>query len=162
MLTCTCCVAGEQVGAATDDNTLGADSTVKMVTIGQEQLHKAGQGQVPPGRRICNGRAGRRCRQCLSLCAGCNALHLGCARLDQRAFRPPAAVCYGTCLAGHLKEVLRCSWLVLDRVWCQIVVILVILCVRHNKRCSYGRFECWATFGGAYWECPIAINIKQS
>ena len=126
----------------------GGDSTVKMVTIGQEQLHKAGQGQVPPGRRICNGRAGRRCRQRLSLCAGCNALHLGCARLDQRAFRPPAAVCYGTCLARHLKEVLRCSWLVLDRVWCQIVVILVILCVRHNIRCSYIRFECSATFGG--------------
>ena len=22
-------------------------------------------------------------------------------------------------------------------------------CLRgHNKRCSYGRFECWATFGG--------------
>ena len=40
----------------------------------------------------------------------------GCARLDRQAFRPPAAVCSGSCLAVHLKEVLRCSWLVLDRV----------------------------------------------
>mgnify|MGYP001337742126 CR=1 FL=1 len=94
----------------------GADSTVKMTTIGQELRHPAAEGPPPPGRRLHLGGAGRRRRRRLHLRAGCYALLRACGSLEQRAPRPPAATCFGTCLAGHLKEVLGCSWHVFDRV----------------------------------------------
>ena len=60
-------MAGEQVGAATDDDTLdqnfSAESTGKMITNGLELLHPAEEGQPPPSRRLYIGGAGqRRCR----------------------------------------------------------------------------------------------------
>ena len=85
-----------------------------MITIGQEQLHPAEDDQAPPGRRLWNGGAGRRRRRRLQFGVEWQALQGQCARQDLRALRPPAAVCYETCLAGHLKEVLRCSLLVFD------------------------------------------------
>ena len=94
----------------------GAESTVKMITIGQEQLHPAEDDEAPPGRRLWNGGAGRRRRRRLQFGVGWQALQVECARQDLRAFRPPAAVFFEPCLTGHLKEVLWCSWLVLDRV----------------------------------------------
>ena len=92
----------------------GADSTVKMITNGQELRHPAAEGPPPPDWRLHLGGAGRRRRRRLHLCAGRRALVRACASLDLRAPRPPAAACLRTCLAGHLKEVLCCSWLVSD------------------------------------------------
>ena len=94
----------------------GADSTVKMTTIGQELRHPAAEGPPPPSRRLHLGGAGRRRRRSLHLRTGCSALLRACGSLEQRAPRPPAATCFGTCLAGHLKKVLGCSWHVFDRV----------------------------------------------
>ena len=91
----------------------GADSTVKMVTNGLEHRHPAADGQPPPGRRLHLHGAGRRRRRRLHLRDGLPALHKACASMDRRAPRPPAAACFGSCLAGHLKEVLRCAWYVL-------------------------------------------------
>ena len=89
-----------------------ADSTVKMVTNGLEHRHPAADGQPPPGRRLHLGGAGRRRRRRLHLRDGLPTLHWACASMDRRAPRPPAAACFGSCLTGHLKEVLRCSVLV--------------------------------------------------
>ena len=94
----------------------GADSTVKMITNGLDLRHPAAEGPPPPGRRLHLGGAGRRRRRRLHLRAGCYALLRACGSLEQRAPRPPAATCFGTCLAGHLKKVLGCSWHVFDRV----------------------------------------------
>ena len=90
-----------------------ADSTVKMVTNGLEHRHPAADGQPPPGRRLHLGGAGRRRRRRLHLRDGSPTLQWACASMDRRAPRPPAAACFGSCLAGHLKEVLRCAWYVL-------------------------------------------------
>ena len=87
-----------------------ADSTVKMVTNGLEHRHPAAHGQPPPGRRLHLGGAGRRRRRRLHLRDGSPTLQWACASMDRRAPRPPAAACFGICLAGHLNEVLRCSW----------------------------------------------------
>ena len=94
----------------------GPDSTVKVSTNGLELRHPAAEGPPPPARRLHLGGAGRRSRRRLHLRAGCHALLRACGSLGQRAPRPPAATCFGTCLAGHLKKVLGCPWHVIDRV----------------------------------------------
>ena len=133
-----------------------------MATIGHEQLHTDEEGQVSLRRRLWNGVACRRRRRSPQFGVGCQALQGKCARQYLRALLPPAAVCLGPCSAGHLNEVLRCSCFVLNRVLCQFVVKFVILRVRHNKRCSYSRFECLATFVGPHWECPMTVNSHNT
>ena len=84
----------------------GADSTVKVITNGLELLHPAEEGPPPPGRRLQLGGAGlRRCHR-LHLRAALPTLWRVHGRLDRRAPRPPAAVSFGTGLAGHMNEVL--------------------------------------------------------
>ena len=101
---CTCCVAGEQLVRPPRTT----DSTVKVITNGLELLHPAEEGPPPPGRRLQLGGAGlRRCHR-LHLCAALPTLWRVHGRLDRRAPRPPAAVSFGTGLAGHMNEVLRC------------------------------------------------------
>ena len=84
----------------------GADSSVKMITNASEARHPVADGAPPPSRRLHHGGAGRRRRRRLNICAALPTLWRVHGRLDRRAPRPPAAVSFGTGLAGHMNEVL--------------------------------------------------------